>query len=182
MFCGKCGAVLTSDTKFCPSCGSPVVDGMGKGQALPFPPVGQSRQATDIFSPDNLQKIFLSSEGRLNRKPYLIYSLILCVIQYILMEITGDTVGTIVGLIFVYPSYCLDIRRLHDIGNDERIAIIAAVASVILIVGGTDVFINSPFFAGLLVLAALGTTLYMLFTEGTRGPNAFGSDPLEWKH
>ena len=176
MFCGKCGAVLTSDTKFCPSCGAPVVDGIGKGQALPFPPAGQSRQATDIFSPDTLQKMFLSREGRLNRKPYILRTLGLDAVIFVLFDRFGNVAATLALFVLLFPLYCLDVRRLHDMGRNENLAIgIVVIEILTTLASDGDV-------KGVLLLVDIALFLYLCCTEGTRGPNAYGADPLEWKH
>lgn len=119
----------------------------------------------------------LSFSGRLNRKPYVLRSLGVCVyigivqaVAYILMQIAASLIGedAIVPIIlialFAFILYIpaivigvsLQIRRCHD--NDWP---------------GVLVLVNLvPF-----VQSIFG--LVLLFKPGTPGPNRFGPDPLQ---
>ncbi len=190
MFCGKCGAKVEEGTRFCTSCGAPVLESTTQKQAPPynssFDAVGQyaatpppTRNA-DVMSAENLQQMFLSREGRLNRKPYFFAGIILGVIEGVVVEIPAESVGTLLSLVFLYPNYCLDVKRLHDIGNNEQLAIISTVILAILTLGEDSIEPSDMFF-GLLAVVWFGIQLYMFFKEGTHGPNAYGPDPLEGK-
>lgn len=191
-FCGKCGAKVISGTKFCHSCGTPVTANEAHNQpsSLIPPQLGAKgqyaaeplTQNADTLSADNLQRMFLSREGRLNRKPYFWCIFVLGCIEVVVGMIAGQNVQTLLGLVFIYPEYCLYIRRLHDIGSDERLAILAAAGSAIVLLGRDTLPDNSPEFALMIIVAYFSILLYMLFKEGTRGPNQYGADPLEWNH
>ena len=190
-FCVKCGAAVTPETKFCASCGAHIAISQGNHQSPPvMSPFETTRhqtetlsaQSVDMLSADNLQRMFLSREGRLNRKPYFWCIFVLGCIEVVVGMIAGQNVQTLLGLVFIYPEYCLYIRRLHDIGSDERLAILAAAGSAIVLLGRDTLPDNSPEFALMIIVAYFSILLYMLFKEGTRGPNQYGADPLEWNH
>lgn len=186
MFCGKCGAVLTPKTKFCHSCGTPVTANEAHNQpsSLIPPQLGAKgqyaaeplTQNADTLSADNLQKMFLSREGRLNRKPYILRTLGLDAVIFVLFDRFGNVAATLALFVLLFPLYCLDVRRLHDMGRNENLAIgIVVIEILATLASDGDV-------KGLLLLVDIALFLYLCCTEGTRGPNAYGADPLEWKH
>ena len=118
-----------------------------------------------------LEKIF-TTQGRLNRLPYLKYIFGLTFVSFILNFIlsfvftllTGDPESTllkILSFIVTVPlsvgSIMVAIRRLHDLNRSGWFMIAAFVPIVNVILG-----------------------IYMLFFKGTPGPNKYGADPLEF--
>lgn len=191
MFCGKCGTQVTLGTKFCQSCGAPIATSEAQKHlqaASPFTdttrqqPQDLQMQNAGSLSVENLQAMFLSREGRLNRKPFFWCSLILSIIEVFIgsfMEgIADGKLSTLLSMVFLYPEYCLYVRRLHDIGHDERLAILTVAISALLLISKDA---HSEF-AALMGIAVISISLYMVFKEGTHGPNEYGLDPLEWKH
>ena len=99
-FCGNCGSQLDAGQKFCPNCGSKTVT-LEKPAAPPAaPPAPQqggaygAQQQPPVYGgapqspppyqppyggggapqPEDLRAMLLTYQGRLNRKPYILYS------------------------------------------------------------------------------------------------------------
>lgn len=152
----------------------------------------------------NLKHLFLSFEGRISRKPYWIALLILIAIQ-----LFGVAVGLFVlglpletflqqdnqtltqinlgaGLILLYPSLAITIKRLHDRNRSGWWGTMFYALSV------ANNILSTTSYAGtagnlstsqLALLALLGIGgLWLLvelgFLRGTAGENRFGQDPL----
>jgi len=140
------------------------------GQAGPNVPYGMGAAPGfgGAYVPDaDVKQMFLRYDNRLNRKPYIIRSLIIFFAMLVLAVIVtliggrkyGNTLAGFVGLLAMVPSFMLMIRRLHDLDRPTWWC-----------VGSFVPFLNM----------ALG--FYLLLAEGTRGPNQYGPDPLEGKH
>ena len=137
-----------------------------------------------------LAENFLKREGRLNRLRYFKRNVVLVIVTFILMFIAaiifmdyttykvstaGHIAFFIIMLIMFVPSYCLVVRRLHDMDRDELLA-------KMYIAGGvTSFFLNFilkyEFEPLEIVMVILG--LYILLVPGTQGANRYGSDPLK---
>ena len=91
---------------------------------------------------------------------------------------TGDDLVSVISVGILTPYYCLDVRRLHDMGKDSTIAKIYFVLSLVTIFIKDDDPFN-PTATGLIWSFVLGSiALYMLFVPGTKGVNKYGADPL----
>lgn len=118
-----------------------------------------------------LEKIY-TTQGRLNRLPYIKYVVVLTIISFILNFIatsvaallTGNAEGTlahILSVVVTLPlsvgSIMIAIRRLHDLNRSGwfLLAVIIPILNVIL-------------------------GIYMLCFKGTDGANKYGADPLEY--
>lgn len=139
-------------------------------------------------------EIFLSREGRLNRWRFFKRSLVLGFLITAILT-TGDfflshnwepttaskIFSAIVSLIFLFPTYCLDVRRLHDMNKTDLLAKINLVFGIVFAILDFDIR-SATWLYTILVLAAatvsLGIGLYMLVSPGTRGRNKYGADPL----
>ena len=120
------------------------------------------------YEPDkDLQSMFLRYDNRLNRKRYFFRGLVLGIVVSIITKLITviavsmnssaiGTLGTIISIVAVIPSFMLMIRRLHDLNRPAWWCI--------------GVFVPLVNF----VLA-----IYLLFFKGTDGPNDYGPDPLE---
>ena len=111
----------------------------------------------------DLQKIFFSLSGRLNRKPYIIgtvsLSLISTIVGYFVESSHGiltSIFGMVVGLAVIAGSISLLVKRLHDLDKSGYFGLIGLIPIVGFLFG-----------------------LYLMFAKGTDGPNRFGEDPLE---
>ncbi len=123
----------------------------------------------DIF------KIYFSSEGRIARLPYFLYSLGIGVVSAIILVGSSalekhsvpepnqtDLLLLIVAILafvifiaMVVAGFILVIKRLHDLDHSGWLSLIGLVPLVNLIFG-----------------------LYLLFAKGTPGSNRFGNAPV----
>ena len=135
-----------------------------------------------------IPEIFFKREGRLNRLRYLKRNLVIGLVSGIIMFIVGlifsDSMGTlstagnviffIVMLAMLVPSYCLMVRRLHDMDRDELLAKVyigGCVANHFL-----SFVLHYDFMPLSIVLVIVA--LYILFVPGTYGANKYGANPL----
>ena len=134
---------------------------------------------SDLFHIDRIKKIFLSSEGRINRFEYfkrLLASLVILVLSLIIGIVfvfgcvfaglveAAETLAYVVSVFVFIPSivvqYHLDVQRLHDLNKGNTLAIVRIVSAIIWI-------------------PAIIIGIYLLFFKGTTGSNDYGPDPLE---
>ena len=120
------------------------------------------------YEPDkDLQSMFLRYDNRLNRKRYFFRCLVLGAAVSIITKLitiiavsmnssTISTLGTIISIVAMIPSFMLIIRRLHDLNRPAWWCIGVFIPLVNLVLG-----------------------IYLLFFKGTDGPNDYGPDPLE---
>ena len=132
-------------------------------------------------------KLF-NTEGRLNRMRYFKRCLLLLAITVVCYVVVGvalsDDYGNmtgrtemgllVVGLVGSFAGYCLNLRRMQDIGsgNAKKIALAFLAIDVLLC------FDISESISIILGVISLPVALYMLFCPGTVGPNEYGPDPL----
>lgn len=110
------------------------------------------------------QEKFLTAEGRLNRKPYILRGWFLSCTPYIGGFLLGIMAGpdvaenVVLGLqiLFALPCLLLVIRRLHDIGRSGWWWLLIFIPFVNFIMG-----------------------IYLMCKKGETGPNRFGPDPLQ---
>lgn len=135
-----------------------------------------------------IRNIYFNSTGRLSRWQYLKYQLLLWAVLAVWGEITSSpNVDLFLSILPIYPRYCLDVQRLHDLGRSNKLALLNLVLICIAAVmfffcfidlkNGGDGLIMFPM---LLPLAGIALIMnYLLFRRGNYGPNAYGPDPLE---
>ncbi len=139
------------------------------------------------------EEIFLKRDGRLNRLRYFKRILAVYLIMFLILipvgAIFGDDWGNLssfgellvtgINLVALFPLYCLDVRRLHDMDKDETLAKISfGLGAIGAFVASNDPFDLSPTeMIVYLVETVIG--LYMLFSPGTEGENKYGADPLK---
>ena len=142
-----------------------------QNQSQKFQPQGQLQINTPstMSKWDSVKEKFLTWEGRLNRKPYILRSLAVgatsWVIQFIvafILALSGASEDTILyvsslpALPLMIPSVMLGIRRMHDTDHSGWWLLI-----------------------GLVPIIGWIYSLYLLwFKKGTPGSNRFGADPL----
>ena len=185
MFCSNCGKKIDDNAKFCDACGANVEKvNFGVGLEAPNP--------SAYIEDSTFQEMFLKPSGRLNRLRFFKRGLILGLInialiiiiesifsdQYGIPNSTADLLTKIVGVAFLVPSYFLDVRRLQDMNKNNQLAIVNVAIGFIGVIANT----NDPFDVSPIVviagIVAVGIILYLLFTDGTHGTNAYGPDPL----
>ena len=183
MYCPKCGKMLAAGARFCTNCGNPVeIVSAQPNVSTPPPPVqpvyypqpqvpsqqnsypNQGGMTGYAANPDvTLQDKYLSWHGRLNRKPYMIRSLILWIpatIVRIMIAVAEagryDGIYLLLGLLAMaltvavaVANVCVSVRRCHDMNHSGWWVLI-------------------PFY-----------TIYLLFPRGTVGPNNYGPDPMQ---
>lgn len=116
---------------------------------------------------DILHQLFVTANGRLNRKSWicrvLLLSFTFTVVNFLLKAMAAITIGfpfyILIFLICVINTVCcvtLAIRRLHDLDHCGFWALLLFIPLVNFIV-----------------------SLYLLLARGTVGPNPYGEDPLQ---
>ena len=162
----------------CPICGKPLNEGeifCKDCQALVFDEENTSNQPSNnemqnfvtgamAKREETWQEKFLTSEGRLNRQPYILRGLFLSCTPYILAFLWGVLVGpaaaknVVLGLqiLLALPCIMLIIRRLHDIGRSGWWWLLVFIPLINVIFG-----------------------IYLMAKKGETGPNRFGPDPLQ---
>ena len=107
-----------------------------------------------------LENTIFTTEGRLNRKPYILYSIAITVIMAISALLCGTVILAIVGIpLFVaccVANVMTAIRRLHDLNHSGWLYLIMAAPYVNIVFG-----------------------LYVMCWKGTTGSNKYGPDPLQ---
>ena len=118
-----------------------------------------------------LKEIF-TTKGRLNRLPYLKYTIILMVMMFLTSFVAGILTFVLTGdmelegilyyvLVFIFNlpftvgAFMTSIRRLHDLNRSGYFILL-----------------------GFLPIVNFLLEIYMLFFRGTVGANDYGEDPL----
>ncbi|MBQ6975799.1 MAG: DUF805 domain-containing protein [Selenomonadaceae bacterium] len=148
----------------------------------------------EVYKEDTtIMKTFFSTGGRLNRLRYFKRTmfigimgtiLMFCVIGYAVSSRSTESATVLVGMLMLpcwVSSYCLNVRRLKDIGKifDSELS-----ESSIQLMAGSLFIIDfiSMFLSGSALIAAYSIifvcSLYILFKPGMVGSNKFGPDPL----
>ena len=149
--------------------------------------------------------LYTSFEGRINRRPFWIASLILFVVAIVIsfavlvpISAANATMGALAGLIlslaFLYPGVALGVKRLHDRGKPGLLmavfiapGLISQLCDLLGITGSYQTIaghsIHMPNTLGwILNIVTLGVAIWALvtlgFLKGTSGPNSYGQDPL----
>ena len=119
------------------------------------------------YEPDkNLQSMFLRYDNRLNRKRYIMRSIILWALVSVISGLIGfiadavhvsaiSQLGNVISIASMIPNFMLLIRRLHDLDRPTWWCIGALIPVVNLVLA-----------------------IYVLVFKGTDGPNQYGPDPL----
>ena len=118
----------------------------------------------------NISDLFLSFRGRISRGQYWIATGMVAVLALALQWMLGvpimsdpsslrlRTIAFVIGLISMYPTAAIAVKRLHD--RDQPATYVSWIAIIFVA------------FVGLAFLVELG------FRRGTPGPNEHGPDPL----
>lgn len=185
--CKKCGSEILNNAKFCNECGEKVEFLSAENE--------NNVSQNDVYVPDvTMQEMFLKTSGRLNRKRYFkrmmalglfqtIITVILSSLSLVMYGYFPDSVIIFMGIIVILlmvPSYCLMVRRLHDIGKDNKLAIaVIAIGIVVNLLFDPENAINENYLVALILsLVIFGICFYILLKDGTHGENKYGSDPL----
>lgn len=145
--------------------------------------------------------LYLTAAGRIGQKDFWIGWLILFVVGLVLGMVTAAVpmAGVVIGLVLLYPYYCLLAKRFHDIGKSEKLALVPvgisvlvqvlSLATILGVMGAMstgDAGLTGGAVAGAAgfgMIALIGTIVSIIFvlwaglTKGDPGPNAYGPPP-----
>lgn len=144
-----------------------------------------------------LREKFFSCQGRLNRKPFImrlfgviVVSTIVAMILYTLFysllgsKTVADGAVIVISIVEVVAIYTLVVRRLHDLGMGQPLAILYLVIAILqpfffrLIAELPEDSIEAQVVQALDLFTKLLIVCLMLI-RGKQGPNQYGEDPLE---
>lgn len=143
-----------------------------------------------------LREKFFDCHGRLNRKPFImrlfgviVVSTIVAMIFYTLFysllgsKPVADGVAIVVSIIEVVSIYTLVVRRLHDLGLGQPLAILYLIIAILqpfffrLIAELPEDSMEAQVVQGLNLFTMLLIVCLMMI-RGKRGANQYGEDPL----
>ena len=165
--CPICGKSLKEGEIFCKNCEALLSelsdDDTDSGQLSKNKMTNFTQNAISKRE-ETWQEKFLTAEGRLNRKPYILRGWFLSCTPYIGGFLLGIMAGPAVAenvvlglqILFALPCLLLIIRRLHDIGGSGWWWRLIFIPFVNFIMG-----------------------IYLMCKKGETGPNRFGPDPLQ---
>lgn len=190
-FCPHCGAKLNDNANFCGSCGARLISSPG------ITAKGARQQRRPLSGEDAykaIQEMFLRKDGRLNRLRYFKRMIVLYCIRFalalILFLLLSDDWGNtsagvdaliaVVCLVFVYPEYCLTLRRIKDldIKNLSQAFWFAGVDAIAIITSGMTFSRRAERKFMIIAVGCFIYFIYLLVQKGTDGPNRYGPDPL----
>lgn len=165
--CPICGKSLKEGEIFCKNCEALLSDDdTDSGQLSKNKMTKMTNFTQNAISKreETWQEKFLTAEGRLNRKPYILRGWFLSCTPYIGGFLLGIMAGSAVAenvvlglqILFALPCLLLVIRRLHDIGRSGWWWLLIFIPFVNFIMG-----------------------IYLMCKKGETGPNRFGPDPLQ---
>ena len=211
-YCNKCGNKISEDSKFCSACGAEIKNddvGEKKINDIFMKEIGnkslKEKENTkkinekindNIYKPDDdFGQMFLSREGRLNRLRYFKRTILIGFTEVMLDIILGeslknsDVIIAILTFCFLWPQYCLDVRRLKDINKSKMLADFKLGIGIYTCILSYNIDLEAIINYGIndsyatqlvgLGLAGCAVGLYLLFASGTNGKNQYGPDPLQ---
>jgi uncharacterized membrane protein YhaH (DUF805 family) len=102
--------------------------------------------------------LLTSFDGRISRQPFWLGTLALFGANIVVSIVLGGGVlGVILGLVLIYPSLAVSVKRWHDRGKSGWWVLVALIP----------------------VIGWIWTLVECGFLEGTKGSNEYGPDPLE---
>lgn len=186
MFCQNCGNELPEGAAFCPECGAKVAEIVtteSETAVETAPPTMEAEKAESMASEvvvataaisqsayqaikkeETWKEKYFSFHGRLNRKHYILRSIVLNIgsgmLAGILAVLLGDAVLSFVGCAAIsvavfFSALSLCVRRLHDLNRSGFLFLLFFIPVI-------------NFFLA----------IYLIFFKGTEGENRYGSDPL----
>ena len=143
-----------------------------------------------------LGEMFLKRNGRLNRWRYFKRRVVLGIAITMLLtlgyRIFGYEFGqvntpyagiynTVLSLLFVIPTYCLNVRRLQDMNRGKIIALVYAAISVAMAFMDFTGVNYQLYLALTLATMSFAISGYLLIAPGTLGKNRYGLSPIPIK-
>jgi uncharacterized membrane protein YhaH (DUF805 family) len=131
----------------------------------------------------NWSKFLFSAQGRIGRRSYWLFMGLSIAVGLIAGVIDGfafsnfesGPVAAIMSLASVFPSICIQTKRLHDLGRSgwfQLVPILALLPAVSLFFGGGEVYPAIAIF--IVVVAFGGMFIWLGFFKGQPGPNKYG--------
>ncbi len=180
MFCQNCGKELPEGAAFCPECGAKVtetvtetvtpetVETVSTAETV----ASAAAASTAVFDEENkavkreetFKEKYFCFQGRLNRKPYILRSILLSIgsgiVAGILAVLLGDSLLSIMSCAAIsvaafLSALSLCVRRLHDLNRTGLLWLLSFIPVI-------------NFFLA----------IYVIFFKGTEGDNRYGPDPL----
>jgi uncharacterized membrane protein YhaH (DUF805 family) len=147
----------------------------------------------------NIRHLFFSLQGRIGRAQYWLGTLIVAAAEWALrwalgVPLVGNTpdqrlraVIFAVGLISLYPTAAVAVKRLHDRNQPAKYVWLLLAAYAIASLGDLFGSFDDPNRLGFaswiaiifIVIVGLAFFIELGFRRGTSGPNEYGPDPLE---
>lgn len=145
---------------------------------------------------ETLKEKFFSTKGRIGRMTFFRRSILLMLVELIVLFVVGfaaiiSTVGadatasppawfdiatSVIMFGALLPQYCLNSKRLHDVGKDDTLAkIFLGVSALVSVVNlGFPAIAESMPFMAIGGIAVAGFYMYLLFMKGEEMPNEYG--------
>lgn len=159
-----------------------------------------SEQKVGYVAEDSLTEMFFKRHGRLNRWRYFKRRFVLGVLLTMLLTLgyrvldyeygqvsTSATIyNAVITLIFIVPTYCLNVRRLQDMNRGKLLAVVYAILTAVMSFMDFNVLelYQKDYLSFAILLMAffsLAISLYLFIAPGTRGKNRYGLSPIPIK-
>ena len=156
---------------------------------------------------DRFLFIWLHLKGRIARRPWLVFAVLIALLEYLidlilrrafqwplppvgpgsplLSAYLGDDISLLTGLIFLWPSLAIDIKRWHDLGMSGWTVLVVYILAAVLYglwfagFGGTKDHPDQRVIA-FLYLFGLAVLVYFILLAARKGmpePNRYGPPP-----
>ncbi len=156
---------------------------------------------------DRFVFIWLHLDGRIGRRTWLLFAVLIALFEYaveillrrafhwpfpdgtagsaLLPSYLGDEISLLAGVIFLWPSLAIDIKRWHDLGLSGWTVLVVygpalALYGLQLAGAGETIGHPDPRVAGVLYLFGLVFLVYFILLaarKGMPGPNRYGPPP-----
>ena len=202
-FCGSCGEKIVSlqtenispmPYEVKPQSVQDIFANAKSNSYNPPPKPNYNFSQDEVYKEDTtIMEMFFSTDGRLNRKRYFLRGLVIVIVEVFLISLVIGygfssrkiDIAMLLYAVVVLPawvsSYCLNVRRLKDIGKifDSELSesSIQLMAGSLFIIDFISIFLSGYALIGAYsIIFVCG--LYILFKPGMVGSNKFGPDPL----
>jgi uncharacterized membrane protein YhaH (DUF805 family) len=146
----------------------------------------------------NLSHLFVSFEGRISRLQFWLGTIAVTVLASVVQwalgvpimetapDFRGRVIAFVIGLISLYPTIAIAVKRLHDRNQPGTYAWLLVIAFAVALLGELFGYFEESVrvtFIGWVAVAFVAVILLAFlielgFRRGTIGPNEYGPDPL----
>ena len=148
-----------------------------------------------------IKEIFFRTSGRLNRWRYFTRRVVLSVLtkfflfvgykvlgyEYGQITTTAEIYNSVVSIIFLFPIFCLTVRRLQDMNKGKFLAVVYVILNVVM--SFSDITFTdfkqmdtvAPYLVLTMVTFSMLLDMYFMISPGTYGKNKYGANPLTLK-